>query len=132
VFGKNSAEMSESLCAQVNEVHKQLCQVIYELENLCALDSATSSQDPPSIEAAILLGRKIAPTTISPTFIRFNSEVGPLEPMPSRFRVPFPTMEDFKFSVLNFQRPIEASVQAVPERVTDGPKKVDDEYADDF
>ena len=106
--------------------------MIYESESLCALDSATSSQDPPCIEAAILLGRKIAPTTTSPTFIRFNSEVGPLEPMPSRFRVPFPTMEDFKFSVLNFQRPIEASVQPVPVSVTNGPKKVDDEYADDF
>ena len=124
--------MSESLGAQVSEVHQQLCEVIYELEALCGVDSATSSQDPPSIESVILLGRKIAPTTISPTFIRFNSEVGPLEPMPSRFRVPFPTMEDFKFSVLNYQRPIDTTVQPAPVSVNDGPKKIDDEYADDF
>jgi hypothetical protein len=116
--------------ASIEEVHEQLSQAIYELEALCCLDRELQL-DGPAIEAALVLGRRIAPTTIPPLFVRFNTEVGPLEPMPSRFRVPFPTMEDFKFSVLNFP------ASAVPKPVVavnlaPQPKPVEDEYADDF
>ena len=114
----------------IEEVHEQLSQAIYELEALCSLDRELQL-DGPSIEAALVLGRRIAPTTIPPLFVRFNTEVGPLEPMPSRFRVPFPTMEDFKFSVLNVPASL-VPKPVVPVTLEPQPKQVEDEYADDF
>jgi hypothetical protein len=53
--------------------------------------------------------------------MRFNGESGPLEPLPSRYHIPFPTLEDLRFSVLNFPGPNPALK-----------KLEEDEYADEF
>lgn len=69
-----------------------------------------------TIESVSILGRRLSNVTFPPLFIAFNTESGPLEPMPQRYRVPFPTVENFRSSVLQRHQ------VHVPE----------EEYADDF
>lgn len=121
--------------SELSQARQQLNQVIYELEALCAPSHV--SNDAPGIDAALILGRRIAPSTVPPLFLRFNGESGPMEPMPARFHVPFPTLEDFRYSVLNVQRSVVLPPQPVaiaPVRQTSRiPLPPDeDEYADDF
>jgi hypothetical protein len=126
--------------------------LIYTIEKLSLVD------DNSCIEAysATSLARRIAPTSIPPTFVRFNGESGPIEPMPSLFQVPFPTLENFKMSLLNSNisanrltsaarappittkhlvessqpdQPVKNTEQASREEIS---QIRDDEYADDF
>ena len=116
---------------EVLGVQERLDQIIYELETLQTVDQSITG-DIPSLDAVVLLGRRIAATTIPPTFLRFNTEVGPLEAIPSRFRVPFPTVQDFKFSVLNHRVVLPAPPAVVPQSQSVAPTAPGDEYADDF
>lgn len=76
----------------------RLRDLIYTLDKLSQPDELLPGPEPFSVTS---IGRRIAPSTIPPTFIRFNTESGPLEPLPQLFQVPFPTMENFKGSLLN-------------------------------
>jgi hypothetical protein len=119
--------------SEVVEIRQTLDRIIYELESICALDS-TFASGPPDLDSVMLLSRRLAPNTIAPLFSRFNPEVGPLEALPARYRLPFPTIEDFKFSILNHrtEQPVNlapkeiSTVQETP--VVEEP----DEYDDDF
>jgi hypothetical protein len=102
-----------------DELKSELMQIIYQLDSLCA--PSHTLYDPPSVESVILLGRRLAPSSVPPLFMRFNGESGPLEPLPSRYHIPFPTLEDLRFSVLNFPGPNPALK-----------KLEEDEYADEF
>jgi hypothetical protein len=97
----------------------QLTGLIQHLEALVDEQSDTSPQ---CVDNLVVLGRRLAPSTVPPVLLRFNAESGPMEPMPQRFRVPFPTVDDLRLSVLqkhvNVVRPVK------PIR--------DEEYADDF
>ena len=79
------------------QANDRLRSLIYTLDNL-----SSHSVDSSAVEAfsVISLARKIAPSSIPPSFIRFNSESGPLEPIPNLYQVPFPTLENFKISLL--------------------------------
>ena len=115
-------------------IHESLDKSIYELETLCGLDSNVSS-GPPDFDSVMILGRRLAPVTLPPLFSRFNTEVGPLETLPARFRVPFPTMEEFKFSILNHRHENEVRAPAKQEPPQPTPKPFPsqtDEYEDDF
>jgi hypothetical protein len=79
------------------EANDRLRSLIYTLDNLSIADELPG----PEPFAVSSLGRRIASSSIPPTFIRFNTESGPLEPLPNQFQVPFPTMENFKGSLLN-------------------------------
>ena len=113
---------------EVLRVQERLDQIIYELETLQTVNDNIICESP-SLDSVILLARRLAPTSVPPTFLRFNTEVGPLEAMPNRFRVPFPTVEDFKFSILNHRVDLPRSVEPVAHPV---PTTTGDEYADDF
>lgn len=117
---------------EISEIHQRLDNTIYELEAICGLDRIVSS-NAPIMDSVMVLGRRIATTSIAPLFTRFNTEVGPLEALPSRFRVPFPTMEDFKFSILNYRHEPEPHPQP-PSRMIEEqvPLEDTDEYDDDF
>ena len=68
-------------------------------------------------------------------FVRFNAESGPLEAMPARFHVPFPTIEDFRFSILNVATPHAFRSAPPPPPVKEVVMKLQtdqDDYADDF
>ena len=117
------------------EANQRLTEAIYKLENLCVIDdSCNNSENHPSLDSVIILGRKLSPSTIPPMFIKFNSESGPLEPMPSRFHVPFPTIEDMRFSILNVKQPAFTIPAVTVPLVAAVPLKMeeDEEYADDF
>jgi hypothetical protein len=79
------------------EANDRLRSLIYTLDNLSIADELPG----PEPSAVTSLGRRIASSSIPPTFIRFNTESGPLEPLPNQFQVPFPTLENFKGSLLN-------------------------------
>lgn len=93
------------------------------INELTVLVSNTEDRDPldgDALAAVITLGRRLGNCTVPPLFVAFNTESGPLEAMPQRFRVPFPTADNFRASVL--QRQISLQLQSPPE----------EEYADDF
>jgi hypothetical protein len=46
----------------------------------------------------IALARKIAPATIPPQGLRYAPEQGPLEALPARFRLPFPSQDEMRLS----------------------------------
>jgi hypothetical protein len=116
--------------AEVATVHDKLDRVIFELEALTALDRSVSNASP-EIDSVMILGRRIGPTTVSPTFVRFSSDVGPLEPLPQRFRVPFPTIDDFRLSVVNhsIHLPSATMLKSATQQTVIHAR---DEYADDF
>lgn len=127
--------MESASTSELSQVRQQLNQVIYELDALCAHSHIPN--DAPGNAAALILGRRIAPSTVPPLFLRFDGESGPMEPMPARFHVPFPTLEDFRYSVLNVQQ----SVVLPPKPVAIKPARQtsqmplppdEDEYGDDF
>lgn len=106
----------------ISEANEKLTNVISELEAILSLDIQLSC-DAPSEESVLTLSRRLTPSTIPPLFLRFNGESGPLEALPARFHVPFPTLEELRYSVLNSQpapaRPRNQSAE-------------DEEYANDF
>jgi hypothetical protein len=112
-------------CQMASEIHNELHQVIYELETLTCMELTTN--ECPSVSSLLLLGRRLAPSTIPPLFLRFNGDSGPLEALPGRMHVPFPTVEDLRFSILNLRPTIKMVVQPPPPA-----EKEEDEYADDF
>lgn len=79
------------------------------------------------VENVLILARRLGTTTFPPTFARFGTESGPLDPLPDRSRVPFPTIDDMRFSILNVKTP---KAFSLPSSVPVALKE--DEYANDF
>lgn len=111
--------MSQAL----SEANESLTNIICELEAFVSLDKEYSSEESPLVESTLILARRISSTTCPPFFLRFNTESGPLEPLPARFHVPFPSLEDLRHSLMNSQPMLTPPTE----------RKVDDEeYANDF
>lgn len=126
-FGKMEAV---STLSELARLHDTLNRQIAELESM----NSHACTDPLPLGPALVLARRIAPASVPPTFLRFNSESGPLEAMPGRFRVPFPTMEEFRFSLLNVPNPFAAAPRkaASPVPKPQTMMEDEDEYANDF
>lgn len=116
--------------SDIIRVHDTLNQLLSELDIVSILDEFNSAGSP-SIESVQVLSRRLAPTSHAPTFIRFNPDSGPLEAFPERFRVPFPTMEDLRFSFMNAPNPFRSKA-AEPAVLADTVSEVDDDYVNDF
>ena len=48
----------------------------------------------------ISLARKVTPATVPPGGLRYSLDQGPLEALPSRFRLPFPTQDEMRLSLV--------------------------------
>ena len=94
----NHPRMPALSMEELIEANGRLRSLIYTLDSLSHAHEVHSTCDSFSVTS---LGRRIAPSSIPPTFLRFNSESGPLEPLPNLFQVPFPTLETLKGSLLN-------------------------------
>jgi hypothetical protein len=109
--------------SELSESSAALTTVICELEALVQLDDQLAAEGV-SVESALILGRRITPSSVPPLFLRFNTECGPLEALPLRSHVPFPSLEELRFSLLNAQ-----PARGVASERT---KADEDEYANDF
>jgi hypothetical protein len=133
------------------QANDRLRNLIYTVEKLAFVEDVSNIEP----YAVTSLGRRLAPTSIPPALVRFNTESGPIEVMPSLFQVPFPTLENLKMSLLNSNISANRLTSAArapsssskrngsahsqpPTRVIDKPEiqgitpLQDDEYADDF
>ena len=97
-----------------------------------------------NFDEVIALARKIAPSMMPPQSLRYAPDQGPLEALPARFRLPFPSQDEMRLSsvFLDANRP---TFTATP-TPTEQPKTVEevrlpepvmeqleeDEFADDF
>lgn len=124
----------ETSLGQMQDLHERITRHIYGYQHLVNTDG---SFDGPPIESVLVLARRIASASVAPTFVRFNTESGPLEALPARFRVPFPTIEDMRFSILN----VKASTTSFIPKLSEPPgsrnalaaaTEGEIEYADDF
>lgn len=105
-------------------VHERVNQLIY-LEYTNQRDQ-NKTQEPILVENVLIVARRLSSACHSPPFIRFNPDTGPLEALPPRFRFPFPSVEDMRFSILNIKQATSVPVNLLP------PKPKEDEYEDDF
>ena len=84
---------------------EELIHANQRLQNLIATMESISKHNDSSTSvetySAIVLGRRIASTSIPPSFIRFNPDSGPLDPIPNQFQVPFPSVENLRMSYMN-------------------------------
>ena len=108
------------------------------------LASDTDVQVP--LAELIALARKVTPSTRAPPGILFSAEQGPLEALPIRFRLPYPTLDEMKMSLVatefnKLTHSTESLPQAeeapVPPPISQPTKMIiedveSDDYEDDF
>lgn len=87
----------------------------------------------------IALARKIAPATMPPQGLRYAPEQGPLESLPARFRLPFPSQDEMRQSSVFLDGNKATVPQTPPEQqeatAAPAPQPLivdEDEFADDF
>ena len=74
----------------------------------------------------IALARKITPSINPPQGLRFTIDGGPLEPMPPRFRLPYPTLDEMRASAVflddnNASKAIQTPMSVDPQPVIQQP-----------
>ena len=109
---QSSLELRERLEVQISKMERLNAQCVGAM---------------PTVESVITLGRRIAPYTIPPPFIRFSTESGPLEPMPARYRVPFPTGEEMRASILHMKQKESGVVPTAPTTIPGESKRQNNE-----
>ena len=91
--------MTETTCPNLQDlvkVRERLDAVVIACERLVKEDTHVSV----SMQEVISLARKITPSVIPPAGLRFNPDSGPVEGLPSRFRMPFPNQDEMRLSVV--------------------------------
>lgn len=76
----------------------------------------------------ISLARKITPSTRPPPGILFSVDQGPAEALPIRFRLPYPTLDEMKASLVA----TEGNKTAAPVKVEPVKQVIQDDASDDY
>ncbi len=96
-----------------------------------------------NFDEVIALARKIGPSVMPPQNLRYAPDQGPLEALPARFRLPFPSQDEMRMSsvFVDANKPV---YSATPTEQTKSVEEVhimpepvmqlleEDEFADDF
>jgi len=92
-----------------------------------------------SLTRLIALARKVTPSTRPPPGLLFSVESGPAEALPIRFRLPYPTLDEMKMSMVategNKYNADQTETTQLPRMATSNAMIVDDasdDYEDDF
>ena len=102
--------------SELIDINDELTCALNVLENIVLQDNSETRNNP-SVSSVVSLGRRLAFVSIPPTFVRFNTEAGPIESLPNRFHVPFPTLDDMRYSVLHSKAPIFKITHRTDERL---------------
>ena len=92
-----------------------------------------------NFDEVLALARKIAPAILPPQGLRYSPDQGPLEALPARFRLPFPSQDEMRQSSVF----LDGNKALIPQTPTEQPKVIEepveqpkiideDEFADDF
>ena len=93
-----------------------------------------------NFDQVLALARKIAPGLLPPQGLRYSPDQGPLEALPGRFRLPFPSQDEMRLSSVfvdgnksfSSSTPPEQSNVLEPDSQILKPGQDEDEFAEDF